>query len=119
MNNKWQVKVYTSDLKDKRFEGTNAKVYISLIDDKDNETEKVLLDKNNVITNNKDLFEAGQMDEFFFRTKTGLKSLKKIRIGHDNSSLNAGWHLHKVIFVISNFYPATITFYLKKKTPNN
>ena len=82
-------------MKKNRFEGTNARVYISLMDDKD-ETEKIFLDKNNAISNNKDLFESGQLDEFFIRTKTSLKDLKKIRIGHDNSGLASGWHLEKV-----------------------
>jgi hypothetical protein len=88
------VKVYTSDLK-KYLEGTDAKVYLSFIDD-ENETEKVFLNRKNIISTHENIFETGQMDEFTVRTRKGLKRLNKIRIGHDNSGFSPGWHLKKV-----------------------
>jgi hypothetical protein len=91
----WIVRVYTSDLFGKKFEGTDAKVYISLIGTK-NETEKFWLNETNATTNNQDLFEEGQMDEFHLTTNADLKILNSIRIGHDNTNTAAGWHLDRV-----------------------
>jgi len=95
----WLVKVYTSDLKGKAMEGTDANVYISLIGPNGNETGNVMLDKNKAISKNKDLFEGGQCDEFRLTTHSDIRALKKIRIGHDNKGFGSGWHLNKVEIV--------------------
>ena len=92
----WLVKVYTSDLKGKAMEGTDANVYISLMGPNGNETGNIMLDKKNVKSKNKDLFEAGQCDEFDVTIKSDINDVKKIRIGHDNKGLGSGWHLNKV-----------------------
>lgn len=89
------VRVYTSDLESEGFEGTDAKVYIHLMDDK-NETEKIWLNKSNAKSASKDLFETGAMNEFAISTNTPIKRLNKIRIGHDDSGFASGWHLKKV-----------------------
>lgn len=91
----WIIKVYTSDLKGKAFEGTDAKVYISLIGTR-NETEKFYLNKSNVKSKNKDLFEVGNVDEFQVTSNVDLDKLHQICIGHENNSLGAGWHLEKI-----------------------
>lgn len=60
------------------------------------ETEKFLLSKSNVLSNNKNLFENGNMDEFTVTTQIDIDKPRKCRIGHDNSGVAAGWHLDKV-----------------------
>ena len=95
----WLVKVYTSDLKGKSMEGTDANVYISLIGPNGNETGNIMLDKKNVQSKNKDLFETGQCDEFMLNTNSDIRDVKKVRIGHDNKGLGSGWHLNKVEIV--------------------
>jgi hypothetical protein len=84
-------------LKGKSLEGTDSKVYISLIDDK-TETERIWLTKNNA-TQKRNLFESGKMNEFAVHTSTSLSKLNKIRIGHDNSGFGPGWHLNKVVLL--------------------
>ncbi len=87
--------MYTSDLKGKSLEGTGAKVYLSLMDDK-NETERIWL--NNYATKKgRELFETGHMDEFSIHTNIAMSRPKKIRIGHDNSGFGPGWYLNKVV----------------------
>ena len=92
----WLVKVYTSNLNGKKMEGTDANVYVSLVGPKLNETGDSMLDKKKATSKNKDLFEEGQCDEFVITSPADIKSVKKVRIGHDNSGLGAGWHLNKV-----------------------
>lgn len=92
----WLIKVYTSDLEGRKMEGTDANVYISLIGPNSNETGNLMLDKKLAKSNNKDLFEAGQRDEFTLTTLSDIQTLSKIRIGHDNKGLGSGWHLNKV-----------------------
>ena len=92
----WLVQVYTSDLKGKSFEGTDARVYMSLMDDED-ETERIWLNKSNAVDKHKNLFEAGQMDEFAVHASLSLNQPKKVRVGHDNSGAASGWHLKKVV----------------------
>lgn len=100
-SDEWIIKVYTSDLKNKLFEGTNANVYITLIGAK-NETEKFWLDKSKVKSKNKNLFEAGNIDEFLVTSNIELDKLHQIRIGHDNTGFNSGWHLEKVEVINKN-----------------
>ena len=46
--------------------------------------------------NQKSLFEAGSCDKFE-KKLPHIGSPVKIRIGHDNQGLFAGWHLEKVL----------------------
>jgi hypothetical protein len=108
---KWQIKVTTSDLKGKAFEGTDSQVYISLIsNDNDEETIKYQLDKSICINENKnkDLFETGETDEFILNNVPSNigNNLRGIRIGHDNSGFAPAWHLNKVELIDdkSNYY---------------
>ena len=94
------VDIHTSDLKSKSFEGTDANVFISFLDE-EQESDKVWLNKK-MLTNKqnerKDLFEAGQVDQFIVQTNRRLNGrLKKIRIGHDNAGRASGWHLNEVV----------------------
>ena len=75
-------------------EGSDANVYIALIGE-NQEAEKVWLSKQIAKSKNKNLFEAGQCDEFLIFAPN-IKRLKKIRIGIDNTGFGAGWHLQKV-----------------------
>lgn len=94
-NKQWNVKVYTSDLEGVSFEGTDAKVFVQLIGSLD-ESDKIVLDKSKLTSKtSKDLFEAGQCDEFVVSTDV-LGKLQKIRIGHDNSGIGSGWHCNRV-----------------------
>jgi hypothetical protein len=87
-------------LEEKSFEGTDAKVYISLMGD-NLETDKVFLTKKLAKTKNKNLFEKGQVDEFLINTNTNINKLERVRIGHDNSGLGPG---KKLKFLISRFF---------------
>lgn len=81
----WNVSVYTSDLKNA---GTDANVYICMYGDQ-GKTDEVYLDNK---SNN---FETGKCDSFKISTKKiGIPF--KMRIGHDNKGMAAGWHLDKV-----------------------
>ena len=93
-SNEWNVKVFTSDLKGKGFEGTDANVYISLIGSK-GQSEKIDLNRKNLISNGKDIFETGSVDEFKVKT-FDIGNLEKIKIGHDDSGFGSAWHLAKV-----------------------
>lgn len=86
---------------DVNFEGTDANVYISLIGDNRQETDKIWLTKKLSKTKNKDLFEKGNIDEFLINANLNLNRLEKIRIGHDNSGIGSGWHLQKVMLCLN------------------
>ena len=94
----WIIRVYTSD--NQKFSGTDASVYVYLIG-VEIETEKFWLNKENVLSHNKGLFERGRIDEFEITTKNDIEKPRKLRIGHDNSGMNPGWHLDKVILVFT------------------
>ncbi len=81
-----------------KFEGTDANVYISLIGENKQETDKIWLTKKLSKTKNKNLFEKGNIDEFLINANLNLNVLEKIRIGHDNAGIGSGWHLQKVIY---------------------
>ncbi len=95
------MKVYTSDLKTEMSEGTDANVYIYLIGE-ETETEKFFLNKSKVVSGTDNgLFETGNVDEFRINSRN-IGSLKRIRIGHDNSGFAAGWNLEKVEIINKN-----------------
>jgi len=81
--------VYTSDLKGYSID----KCYISLIGSK-NETDKTWLNKSNLKSKNKNLFEIGNIDEFLIKSSVDLNKLNQIRIGHE--SFDTDWQLEKV-----------------------
>lgn len=93
----WIIRVYTSELDGfkGRWTGTDANVYVYLIGT-EIETEKFWLNKENVLSHNKNLFERGRIDEFEICTKNDIERPRKLRIGHDNSGMAPGWHLDKV-----------------------
>jgi hypothetical protein len=98
------VQVFTSDLKKpKLFSGTDAKVYLSLMDDED-ETDRIWLSRANASDKSKQqqLFRPGQVDEFGVRASVSLHWPKRIRVGHDNSGAAPAWHLKKVVLVQKN-----------------
>jgi hypothetical protein len=81
--------------KGKRFEGTDANVFMSIIDN-NAESDHIWLSKSNAVSKNKSLFETGQCDEFKIQPSLKVERVQKIRIGHDNKGLASGWHLNKV-----------------------
>jgi len=88
--------VYTSDLHSgKSAEGTDASVYVELIGNNDEVSERIWLTKEKSISKNRNLFEPGNCDEFLIRT-TKLNRLGKLKIGHDNSGFASGWYLNYV-----------------------
>ncbi|XP_061409799.1 lipoxygenase homology domain-containing protein 1-like isoform X3 [Lethenteron reissneri] len=81
----YNIKVKTGD---KRGSGTDANVFMVLYGEKD-DTGKVNLKSSKT---NKNKFEKGQIDEFTLEA-VDIGALKKIKIGHDNAGLSAGWFL--------------------------
>jgi hypothetical protein len=77
-------------------EGTDAHVYV-VLSENNKISEKIWLNSKCSISNNSDLFEAGQIDEFLIKTKVKLNKLTSLTIGHDNSGPGSGWHLKQVI----------------------
>lgn len=76
-------------------DGSDSKVYISLIGSQA-ETERFILDRNNEKSRNKNLFEAGNCDEFEIKTNVEIDKLRQIRIGVENGRSAKGWHLDKI-----------------------
>lgn len=87
--NTYKIFITTSNLK---LAGTDANVYINLIG-RINESGKISLEKS---LTNKNKFEQGKTDVFEFEAPD-VGTLKKIRIGHDNKGIGAGWHLKEVV----------------------
>ncbi|KAJ8050342.1 Lipoxygenase-likey domain-containing protein 1 [Holothuria leucospilota] len=83
---KYIIHVFTGK---KRGAGTDANVSITIFGEGGDSGERRLKSsKNN--------FERGQEDQFAIESYP-LGPLKKIRVGHDNSMVGAGWFLDKVI----------------------
>lgn len=57
-------------------------------------TQKYELCKNRA--ERRDKFKRGAVDKFVLEMEDVGKEIKKIRIGHDNQGLSAGWHVDKV-----------------------
>ena len=83
------INVYTSNLKNA---GTDAQVHIQIFGTKEATSIITLGGKNK---NEKDLFEAGNCDSFEVNLPD-IGKPAKIKIGHDNKGMFAGWHLDKV-----------------------
>uniref|UniRef100_A0A8C9SD10 Lipoxygenase homology PLAT domains 1 n=1 Tax=Scleropages formosus TaxID=113540 RepID=A0A8C9SD10_SCLFO len=87
----YEIKMFTSDIFGA---GTDANVFI------------VLYGRNGVCTQQKNLcvsererrmyFERGAEDMFIVELEDVGDVIEKIRIGHDNRGINAGWHLDRV-----------------------
>jgi hypothetical protein len=75
---------------DRRGAGTDANVFVELTGDKASSGTKKLDARRSD-------FERGNTDTFRLEVSTALGTLKKIRIGHDNSGWNAGWYLERVM----------------------
>ena len=86
--NTYTIKVVTSNIKQA---GTDAHVYIDLIG-RTNSSGKIPLSTSKL---NRNPFEQGKTDEFEVKC-LDLKTLKRIRIGHDGRGFGAGWHLKEV-----------------------
>ena len=70
--------------------GTDAKVHLQFIGDK--KSDKFELDKSD---GHKNMFERGKVDTFTLKS-VDLGQIKKIKIGHNNAGLAAGWFLDLV-----------------------
>ncbi|KAH3767689.1 hypothetical protein Pelo_458 [Pelomyxa schiedti] len=83
----YQVTVVTGD---RRGGGTDAKVFIEIVGEGGKATtgKKILEGRSGFDRNSTNKFEVESQD---------LGELHKVIIGHDNSGLNAGWFLDKVI----------------------
>uniref|UniRef100_A0AAY5K4A4 PLAT domain-containing protein n=1 Tax=Esox lucius TaxID=8010 RepID=A0AAY5K4A4_ESOLU len=85
MSTTFTMKVKTGD---KKYAGTDSNVFAILYGTKD-DTGIIML-KSSKLHKNK--FEQGMIDEFTVEA-VDLGTLKRIRIGHDNSGTAAGWFL--------------------------
>lgn len=83
---KYRVVVHTAN---SRGAGTDANVYINLMGESGESSDKVL-------ESGQDDFERGQADEFVLEVPD-IGMLKSIKIGHDNSGPGAGWKLDNVL----------------------
>ena len=81
---------------DKRYAGTDARVYIVMYGGKDGEQSsgKVWLEDGK--------FERGCTDICHVELGSILSPLSRIDVGHDNAGGGAGWHLEKVGFLFKN-----------------
>lgn len=74
--------------------GTDAHVYIQIYGET-YKTDKITLEKSQLVSKNKNVFEKGQKDSFRL-VLPDLREIKKIKIGHDNAGMGPGWHLKDV-----------------------
>ncbi|KAG9270638.1 lipoxygenase homology domain-containing protein 1-like [Astyanax mexicanus] len=93
--------------------GTDANVFISLFG------EYGITPKLHLASKNRTAFEKGKTDVFRIKTHN-VGSLKKIRIEHDNTGLNASWFLDRVVVTDMNrphlrFYFACNNWLSKKE----
>ena len=85
----WSIFVYTSDIKNA---GTDANVHIQVFGTK---SATGIIQLDNKINDDKNLFETGSCD-LFDKNLPDIGKPVKIKIGHDNKGMFAGWHLDKV-----------------------
>uniref|UniRef100_H2ZAW6 PLAT domain-containing protein n=1 Tax=Ciona savignyi TaxID=51511 RepID=H2ZAW6_CIOSA len=86
---RYSVSVVTGD---KRGAGTDANVSCCLYGRQGDTGNRPLTASKN----NRNKFERGQSDEFTIEA-VDLKSVKKVKIGHDDSGVGDGWFLKEVI----------------------
>eukprot|EP00795_Rhopilema_esculentum_P013094 gene13095-3880_t len=84
---KYKIMTHTGDV---RGAGTDANVHITLFGDKGDTGQHKLSNKW------KNNFQRKSVDTFMVETPM-VGSLKRVRIGHDNKGLAAGWYLDKVV----------------------
>ncbi|GAB1599835.1 lipoxygenase homology domain-containing protein 1 isoform X2 [Argonauta hians] len=88
----YEVHVKTGNI---RGAGTDANVFLQILGSK-NDTEEIPL---KTPENSTDPFERGRIDIFKLELRN-IGEIKKIKIGHDNSQLGAGWFLDTVLIKI-------------------
>ena len=84
----YEVTVYTGD---RSGAGTDANVFIQMYGNNGKKTEQVYLE------NRSDTFERGSVDVFKRLMCDVGEVPMKLRVGHDNKSLGAGWFLDKIV----------------------
>lgn len=84
----YKVIVRTGNIKDA---GTDARIYIDIYGSKANLLNQRLSDPND-----KDDFEAGDVNRITLLSPNDLGEIEKITIWHDNSGKKAGWYLDYV-----------------------
>ncbi len=87
----WSIFIYTSNLPNA---GTDSNVHIQIFGNLLVSERLHLTAKSS--TNQKQLFEKGSCDRFDRKLPYIGKPIR-IKIGHDNKGLAAGWHLDKVV----------------------
>ncbi|KAK3743614.1 hypothetical protein QZH41_006013 [Actinostola sp. cb2023] len=86
----YEITVYTSDVQGA---GTSANVFVVLCGVEGSTKEVVLADTDK---KKKGTFNRASVNQFVKELDDIGPVIEKIRIGHDNKGLGAGWHLEKV-----------------------
>uniref|UniRef100_A0A1I8HA00 Lipoxygenase homology domain-containing protein 1 n=1 Tax=Macrostomum lignano TaxID=282301 RepID=A0A1I8HA00_9PLAT len=89
LQEEWIAEVYTGNMQNA---GTDARVFLALYGDLGKSEDIYLGDDDN----KKDYFVKGKMDSFKLHLPA-VGTPFKLRIGHDNSGVAAGWFLEKVV----------------------
>eukprot|EP01050_Picozoa_sp_SAG11_P005916 SAG11_NODE_437_length_9468_cov_12.581385_4_plen_349_part_00 len=91
------LRIFAAVCRTERGAGTDANVFCKLVGHKaGRRTGEIQLDDSvRANSRHKNLFERGHCDEFIIASKP-LGELLKIRIGHDDSGIDASWFLDKV-----------------------
>jgi hypothetical protein len=87
----YQIEIHTAD---ERWAGTDANVFIQIYGDGTKTEQKTLNDRS-------DNFERGAIDTFKLE-EINVGEITKIRLGHDDAKMNAGWMVHKVVISKKN-----------------
>ena len=82
----YNVTITTGNMK---YGGTDAKVYITLHGKNGNSSERLL-------SASKGAFEVNDVDSFELKTTQDLGRLQSIKLRHDNSGKDPGWHVESV-----------------------
>ena len=85
----YEVYVKTSNILNA---GTDANVFIKIYGDL-RKSKKSLLEKSQ---SHRNKFEKGNTDHFHLREEY-FGEIEKVKIGHDNTGVAAGWHLEEVV----------------------
>ncbi|XP_076018180.1 lipoxygenase homology domain-containing protein 1 [Genypterus blacodes] len=86
---KYRITVFTGEVTGS---GTDATVSFTMFGDLGCTGERLLMNSQNTVNK----FENGNADEFVFES-VDLGTISRVRIGHDNSGIGAGWFLDKVL----------------------
>lgn len=85
----YHVYVHTGD---KRGAGTNANIFLNIFGELGDTGDRPLEESKT----NRNKFERNQVDEFLIEA-VSLKTLEKVRVGHDSTGPGSGWFLDKVV----------------------